>query len=101
MGNKVIEVVNTEIFKKELDTARAVIPFVKELLKTKRHVSKFLGVSEQTISNMVADGRLQKGVHYYIGKKIIFIPEAIIELKLNPISIKKEYKPSKEAEKFI
>jgi hypothetical protein len=48
-------------------------------------VASFLGVSPRTIQLWVKQRKLQDGKHYYRdGKRLVFIPAAILELKNNP-----------------
>jgi len=103
---KVIEVVDTEIFKKKLQMAEAIMPFVLSLLTTQKNVGKFLEKSSLTIANMVKDERLKEGVHYTKnGNSVVFIPLAIIDFKMNPprlnVEAKKTYQPSQEAMRFL
>ena len=102
--SKVIEVVDTKIFKEKLQIADAVLPFVLSLLTTQKAVSKFLEKSSLTIANMVKDERLKEGVHYTKDSgSVVFIPLAIIDYKVNPpmTKPKKTYKPSQEALEFL
>ena len=103
---KVIEVVDTSIFKEKIQMAEAILPFVLSLLTTQKSVSRFLEKTPLTISNMVKDNRLEEGVHYVKeDDKIVFIPSAIIDYKMNPPSNnpkpKEAYIPSQEAKDLL
>lgn len=104
--NKVIEVVDTQIFKEKLMVADAVLPYVLSTLITQKAISKFLGVTPLTVANMIKDGRLKEGEHYFKdGNTTVFLPNAIIDYKINPPKkqpIPKEAcQPSQEALNII
>ena len=105
MEKEVIKVVDTKIFERKLQMAETILPFVYSLLITKKAVAKFLGKTTLTISNMVKDKRLEEGVHYSNEDgKIVFIPSAIIEYKMNPPDRKpkhKTYMPNQEARDIL
>lgn len=101
MSDKIIQVVDTSIFEEKLKMAEAVMPYVLSSLTTQKEVAKFLGKSSQTIATMVKDGVLTQGIHYIMeDTKRVWLPEGIIEFKLNPPKkqvVKKKYQPSAEA----
>ncbi len=57
-------------------------------LTTYKEVAKFIGVTRKTIYNYVKEGKLVLDTHYYKdeNKKIVFIPQGIIDFKSNPFS---------------
>ena len=105
MTQKVIEVVDTTIFKEKLEMAEAILPYVVSTLKTKKAIANFLGYSIATIDNMIADGRLKEGTHFvHEDNRLRFVPIEIIKWKMNPIQkqhLKPKYKPSTDASKYI
>jgi len=103
---KVIEVVDTALFKEQLQRAEVVLPFVTQILTNKKNIAKFLGVHPNTITNYIKNGTFKEGVHYtYLPKgKLTFIPLKIIDFKINPPAkeVKREkYQPSQEAREFL
>jgi hypothetical protein len=78
-----------------LDEQQALLQVTLNSLTTSKAVASFLGVSPRTIQLWVKQRKLQDGKHYYRdGKRLVFIPAAILELKNNPykgISPLKEY----------
>jgi hypothetical protein len=105
INSKVIEVVDTALFKEQLQRADVVLPFVTKILTNKKNIANFLGVHPNTISNYIKNGTFKEGVHYtYLPKgKLTFIPLEIIDFKINKpkIQVKKEYVPCEEAKELL
>jgi hypothetical protein len=76
-----------------------------ELLGNKKNVAKFLGVHPNTVTNYIGNNTFKKDVHYSLdGIKVVFIPLAIIDFKINPQAWrhrKEEYKPCTEAKELL
>ena len=101
---KVIEVVDTRIFKEKLEMADIILPFASIFLSKKKYIAQFLGVSSITVGNMVKDGRFRENEQYTVDEKgnISFIPLGIIRYKIDPNpKLQQTYQPSKEALEFI
>ena len=68
-----------------LDEQQALLQVTLNSLTTSKAVAAFLGVSPRTIQLWVKQRKLQDGKHYYRdGKRLVFIPATILELKNNP-----------------
>jgi hypothetical protein len=68
-----------------LDEQQTLLQVTLNSLTTSKAVASFLGVSPRTIQLWVKQKKLQDGKHYYRdGKRLVFIPAAILELKNNP-----------------
>jgi len=68
-----------------LDEQQALLQVTLNSLTTSKAVANFLGLSVRTIQLWIKQKKLQEGKHYYRdGKRIVFIPAAILELKNNP-----------------
>ena len=68
-----------------LDEQQALLQVTLNSLTTSKAVASFLGVSPRTIQLWVKQQKLQDGKHYYRdGKRLVFLPAAILELKNNP-----------------
>ena len=68
-----------------LDEQQALLQATLNSLTTSKAVASFLGVSPRTIQLWVTQKKLIDGTHYYRdGKRLVFIPAAILELKNNP-----------------
>jgi hypothetical protein len=68
-----------------LDEQQALLQITLNSLTTSKAVASFLSVSPRTIQLWVKQKKLQDGKHYYRdGKRLVFIPAAILELKNNP-----------------
>ncbi len=86
-----------------LDEQQALLQVTLNSLTTSKAVANFLGISQRTIQLWVKQNKLQDGKHYYRdGKRLVFIPAAILELKNNPYKgsplkedIQKEETPKK------
>ncbi|RRS29865.1 MAG: hypothetical protein P794_09450 [Epsilonproteobacteria bacterium (ex Lamellibrachia satsuma)] len=77
------EILNQILHK--LDEQQALLQVTLNSLTTSKAVASFLGVSPRTIQLWVKQKKLQDGKHYYRdGKRLVFIPAAILELKNNP-----------------
>jgi len=69
----------------EVKDQKELLQVVLSSLTTSRQVAAFLGVSQRTIELWVKKGIFQDGEHYYRnGKRLVFIPDAIIEFKKRP-----------------
>ena len=68
-----------------LDEQQALLQVTLNSLTTSKAVANFLGISQRTIQLWVKQKKLQEGTHYYRdGKRLVFVPAAILELKNNP-----------------
>jgi len=68
-----------------LDEQQALLQVTLNSLTNTKAVASFLGVSPRTIQLWVKQKKLQDGKHYYRdGKRLVFIPAAVLELKNNP-----------------
>lgn len=79
---------NLELIPELLETVKdlkILIDILKPELTTKRGVAMFLGITERTVNNYIADGKLREGYHFYRknDKILVFIEDAIIEFKIN------------------
>ena len=105
MQNKIIEVVDCDIFKQELELAKVAIPFAEQFLTNKKNVAKLFGVHVNTITNWIKDGIFKENIHYFKDNgKIIFDPMELLKYKANPV--KKEakeelYRLSKEIKSLV
>ena len=99
-----LEEILNQILQK-LDEQQALLQVTLNSLTTSKAVASFLGVSPRTIQLWVKQKKLQEGTHYYRdGKRLLFIPASILELKNNPYKgssplkedIQKEKTPKKK-----
>ncbi len=88
-----------------LDEQQALLQVTLNSLTTTKAVASFLSLSPRTIQLWIKQKKLQEGKHYYRdGKRIVFIPAAILEFKNNPYKgisplkegIEKEKNPKKK-----
>jgi len=85
-----------------LDEQQALLQFTLNSLTSTKAVASFLGVSPRTIQLWVKQKKLLDGTHYYRdGKRLIFIPAAILELKNNPYKGSSPLKEDMQKEKTL
>ena len=69
----------------EVKDQKELLQVVLSSLNNSRQVAAFLGVSQRTIEVWVKKEIFKEGEHYYRnGKRLVFIPSAIIEFKKHP-----------------
>jgi hypothetical protein len=69
----------------EVKDQKELLQVVLSSLTSSRQVAAFLGVSQRTIELWVKKGIFKDGEHYYRnGKRLVFIPAAVIEFKKHP-----------------
>jgi hypothetical protein len=69
----------------EMQAQKELLRIVLSSLTTSKQVATFLNVSPRTIEGWVRKGILKEGVHFHRnGKRLEFIPDAIIEFKHHP-----------------
>lgn len=87
---------------KSLQRLELLIQLLLPKLITKSAVAKFLNVSTEKINDYIETGEFKLNEHYIINEhnKIEFIPEALIEFKMNSINKIKIIK-KKEKEKIV
>lgn len=70
---------------KTVQDLKILVNILKPELSTKRGVAMFLGTTERTVNNYIADGKLIEGKHFNRknGKILVFIEDAVIEFKIN------------------
>ena len=74
--------------KEQLNNHGILLQMALSSLTSSKQVAKFLGVSPRTIQLWVKNGKLQEGKHFYRdGKRLVFIPMAVMDLKNNPAQI--------------
>jgi hypothetical protein len=80
-----------EILKKLDKQEKMIKLFVPDLSK-KKEVQHFLQITRQTMDKYIDENTIQNGVHYYLDAKenMVFIPDAIIELKQSGVKYKRE-----------
>jgi hypothetical protein len=94
MHGKVIEVVDTQIFKEKLQMAEAIIPFAMNFLNSKKNVAKLFGVHINTITNWIENNTLKEGIHYLVEEgNIKFVPLALLRHKIHPSPKEREVEP--------
>jgi len=79
---------NLELIPELLKTVKdlkTLVNILKPELTTKRGVAMFLGVTERTINNYIADGKMIEGYHFNRknDKILVFIEDTVIEFKIN------------------
>lgn len=86
----------------KLDVVTEFILLFINTLTTHKAVSNYLGKSEKTINNYINNNTFIMNYHYFINEnnKVVFIPSAILEFKLNPKHKLQILEPKKE-EKII
>jgi hypothetical protein len=70
----------------KLETQEELLQLSISVLNTKKSVANFLGKSEKTIDNYIANNTLKKDIHYFYNGagKLEFIPMGIVKFKRNP-----------------
>jgi len=86
-----------------LDEQQTLLEITLNSLTTSKAVASFLGVSPRTIQLWVKQKKLLEGKHFFRdGKRLVFIPAAILEIKNNPYagssSLKKDIEKKKNPE---
>jgi len=67
--------------------------FIPDLTK-KKEVMHFLGVTRQTFEKYLKEQIVEENKHYYLDDKnsMVFIPDAVIELKMQGVRYKRDTK---------
>ncbi|WP_456430546.1 helix-turn-helix domain-containing protein [Nitratifractor sp.] len=84
----------------EMRDQKELLRIVLSSLTGSKQVATFLGVSPRTIEGWVRKGIFVEGEHYYRqGKRLVFIPDAIIEFKRHPERRRPKQQPKPPAPK--
>jgi len=83
----------------EVQEQKELLHVVLSSLTTSKQVAAFLGVSQRTIELWVKKGIFQDGEHYHRnGKRLVFIPGAIVDFKKHPERRSLKAKETKQKE---